>query len=128
MNNFIGTVVRFVVSAIVLLVVGYLVPGFGRLTFFSAILAAIVIAALGWVIERLFGREVSPFGRGISGFIASAVVIYIAQWFVPGMRVTILGALLASLVIGVIDLFVPGNVLRSEPAGERNRERADDRR
>lgn len=110
--NFLGTIVRFVVSAIVLMLVGFLVPGFGGLTFFSAILAAIVIAALGWVMERLFGREVSPYGRGISGFLSAAVVIYMAQWFIPGMRVTILGALLASLVIGIIDLFVPSNAIR----------------
>lgn len=121
MNNLLGMVVRFVVSAIVLMVVGFLVPGFRGLTFFSAILAAIVIAALGWAIERLFGREVSPFTRGIAGFLSSAAVIYIAQWFVPGMRVTILGALLASLVIGIIDLFVPSNVMRREPIGDRGR-------
>ncbi|MFC4766950.1 phage holin family protein [Effusibacillus consociatus] len=121
MSNLVGVIVRFVVSAIVLMIVGFIVPGFTGLTFFSAILAAIVIAALGWVIERLFGREVSPFARGIAGFLSSAAVIYIAQWFVPGMRVTILGALLASLVIGIIDLFVPSNVMRRGTAGDRDR-------
>lgn len=110
--NFLGTIIRFVVSAIVLLIVGFLVPGFAVLSFGSAILAAVVIAVLGWAIERLFGREVSPFGRGISGFISAAIVIYVAQWFIPGMRVTLLGALLASLVIGIIDLFIPGKVFR----------------
>lgn len=131
MNNFIGAVVRFVVSALVLMFVGYLVPGFGGLTFFTAILAAIVIAALGWLMERIFGREISPFGRGISGFLSAAVVIYVAQWFIPGMRVTILGALLASLIIGIIDLFVPSNVIRRGAAGnvgnDDNRKRENNR-
>jgi putative membrane protein len=73
-------------------------------------MAAVVIALLGWAIEALFGRSISPYGRGIVGFISGAIVLYIAQLFVPGMRVTILGALLASLVIGIIDLFVPTEI------------------
>ncbi|MCL6636790.1 MAG: phage holin family protein [Alicyclobacillus sp.] len=105
--NILGTVIRFVVSALVLMFVGFLVPGFGVVNFWHALLAAVVIALLGWAIEALFGRRISPYGRGIVGFISGAVVIYVAQLFVPGMRVTILGALLASLVIGIIDLFVP---------------------
>jgi len=115
--NWIGTIVRFIVSALVLMFVGFLVPGFGVMGFWSALLAAIVIALLGWAIEVLFGRRISPYGRGIVGFISSVVVLYVAQWFVPGLRVTVLGAVLASLVIGIIDLFVPTEMRhkRSEP-------------
>lgn len=105
--NIIGTIVRFIVSALVLMFVGFLVPGFGVMNFWSALVAAVVIAILGWAIEALFGRHISPYGRGVVGFISGAVVLYLAQLFVPGMRVTVLGALLASLVIGIIDLFVP---------------------
>ncbi|MCL6454420.1 MAG: phage holin family protein [Alicyclobacillus sp.] len=105
--NWIGTIVRFIVSALVLMFVGFIVPGFAVMGFWSALLAAVVIALLGWAIEALFGRRISPFGRGIVGFISGAVVIYVAQLFVPGMRASILGALLASLVIGIVDLFIP---------------------
>lgn len=109
-----GTIVRFIVSALVLLFVGLIVPGFQIAGFWTAIFAAIVIAAIGWVVERLFGRNVSPYGRGLVGFIVGAVVIFLAQAIVPGMHVTVLGALLASLVIGIIDLFVP-TTMRSAP-------------
>lgn len=37
----------------------------------------------------------------------SALVIYLAQFIVGGVSVSILGALLAALVIGIIDLFIP---------------------
>ncbi|MCY0900576.1 MAG: phage holin family protein [Firmicutes bacterium] len=109
-----GTIVRFVVSALVLLFVGLIVPGFYIAGFWTAIFAAIVIAAIGWVVERLFGRRVSPYGRGIVGFVVGAVVIFLSQAIVPGMHVTVLGALLASLVIGIVDLFVP-TTMRSRP-------------
>ncbi|RIV28653.1 phage holin family protein [Alicyclobacillaceae bacterium I2511] len=112
--NVIGTIVRFVVSALVLMFIGFLVPGFSIVNFWNALLAAVVIALLGWAIEAMFGRHISPYGRGIVGFISGAVVLYIAQLFVPGMRVTVLGALLASLIIGIIDLFVPTEMRRSQ--------------
>lgn len=110
--DILGTVVRFVVSALVLMFVGFIVPGFAPLTFFHALLAALVIAAIGWVIEATMGAKVSPFGRGVVGFIISAIVIWATQFFVPGMQVSILGALLAAVLIGVIDLFVPTAITR----------------
>jgi putative membrane protein len=106
-NSWIGVVVRFVVSAIVLMVLGALLPGFALAGFVNALIAAMVIAALGWAVEAILGQRVSPQSRGIVGFIVAAVVIYAAQFLVPGMRVTILGAILASLVVGIVDAFVP---------------------
>jgi len=72
----------------------------------------VVIAALGWVVESVMGRKVSPFGRGIVGFLIAALVIWATQFFVPGMSVTLLGALLAAVVIGIVDLFVPTAIAR----------------
>lgn len=107
MMSFLGHVVRFIVSALVLMVVGFIVPQFSVGGFWSALFLALVIAALGWVIEGIFGKKVTPFGRGIVGFLASAAVIWIAQFIVGGVSVTWLGAILAALVIGIIDLFIP---------------------
>jgi len=100
-------IVRFIVSAIVLLLVGYLIPGFSMSGFGTALLAALVIAGLGWVAEKLFGDRYSPQARGVVGFLVAAVVIYLAQFLVPGMQASILGALLAALVIGFVDAIVP---------------------
>jgi putative membrane protein len=102
-----GTIVRFIVSAIVLMVVGYLVPQFTAGGFWSALMLALVIAVLGWIIEGIFGKRVTPFGRGIVGFLSSALVIWLAQFVVGNVHATIMGALLAALVIGIIDLFIP---------------------
>ncbi|UVI28711.1 phage holin family protein [Paenibacillus spongiae] len=105
--QFLGHIVRFIVSAIVLMVVGFIVPQFSVGGFWSALFLALVIAALGWIIEGIFGKRVTPFGRGIVGFLASAAVIWIAQFIVGGVSVTWLGAILAALVIGIVDLFIP---------------------
>ena len=102
-----GLIVRFVVSAIVLMLVSWLLPGFATLGFVQALIAAVVIALLGFVVESLFGRKVSPQNRGLVGFITAAVVIYVAQFLVPAMEVTFIGAALAAVIIGIVDLFVP---------------------
>ena len=102
-----GHIVRFIVSAIVLMVVGFIVPLFEVGGFWSALFLALVIAIVGWIAEGVFGKRITPFGRGIVGFIASVVVIWLAQFIVGGVRVTWIGAILAALVIGIIDLFIP---------------------
>lgn len=102
-----GLIVRFVVAALVLLFLGFLLPGFEVAGFLNALLAAVVIALLGYLVESAFGRRVSPYSRGLVGFLVGAAVIYGAQFLVPTMRVSVAGALLASLIIGIIDAFVP---------------------
>jgi len=107
MNKWIGSIIRFVVSALVLLAVGYVVPGFSVMGFGNALIAAVVIAVLGYFVEAIFGEKISPQNRGIVGFFTAAVVIYVSQYLVSGLSVTILGALLAAFVIGIIDAFIP---------------------
>jgi len=100
-------VVRFVISALVLLFVGFLLPGVEIAGFINALIAAVVIAVLGFIVETVLGEKVSPQSRGLVGFLTSAVVIFSAQFVVPAMQISIIGALLASAVIGLIDAVVP---------------------
>jgi len=94
-----GMIVRFIVSALVLLLVSWIVPGLRVNGFTGALIAAAVIAILGYAIEKVFGDKITRMGR---------VVIYFSQFLVPGyITVSIIGALLASLVIGIVDSFVP---------------------
>jgi putative membrane protein len=105
--QFFGHLIRFIVSALVLMIVSWLVPGFSVGGFWSAILLALVIAVAAWIIEGIFGKRISPFGRGIVGFLVSALVIWLAQFIVTGVATSMIGAILAALVIGIIDLFIP---------------------
>lgn len=104
----IGLIVRFVVSALVLLLVSWLIPGFEISGFWGAVLTAVVIAIIGYVVELLFGENVSAQKRGITGFLVVALTIYLSQFIVPNyVSVTLLGALLAAVLVGIFDLFVP---------------------
>ncbi|MFH5185936.1 phage holin family protein [Paenibacillus sp. TAB 01] len=105
--HLLGHLVRFIVSALVLMVVSWIVPAFEVGGFWSAFFLALVIAIAAWVIEGIFGKRITPFGRGIVGFIVSAVIIWLAQFIVSGVTTSFIGAILAALVIGIIDLFIP---------------------
>ena len=111
-TGLIGFIIRFAVAAIVLMVTAYFVPGFKmRGGFVTALIGALVIAAADFLIEKLFKFDASPLGRGISGFLVSAAVIYFAQYLVPGMEVSLLGAVIGALVIGLIDTILPTRVM-----------------
>jgi len=100
-------VIRFIVSALVLMLVGFITPGFKTMGFMNALIAAAVIAGLAYVAEMMLGKDISPYGRGGIGFVVSAIVIFLAQYIVPGMQVSIIGALIAAFIIGIIDAFIP---------------------
>lgn len=106
-NGVIGFIIRFVVAAVVLIITSYMVPGFSIRGFWTAVIAALIISAIDYLIERIFNFDASPFGRGLSGFIVSAAIIYFTQYFVANMAVSIWGALIAALVIGIIDAILP---------------------
>jgi len=105
----VGVIIRFVVSALVLIVVSWISPGFMvKGGFLGALIAAAVIALLGYVGEILLGTRISPQSKGIVGFVAAAVVIYLAQFIIPGLlSVSIIGALISAFIIGLIDTLVP---------------------
>ncbi len=106
----VGTIVRFVVSALVLMFVSWLVPGFRVFGFGAALVAAVAIALIGFLVESIMGKGVSPRSRGLVGFLTSAAVIYVAGLLLPGLSVNIFGALAAAFVIGLIDSVVPTEI------------------
>lgn len=109
-RGWLGIIVRFIVAAVVLMVTAAVTPGFSSMGFGTALLAALIIAALDYVIQKLFRIDASPFGRGLSGFILSAVIIYLSQFLVPGMEINVWGAIIAALIIGVVDAIIPAHV------------------
>lgn len=109
-TSWLGLIVRFIVAAIVLMVTAAVTPGFDSMGFGTALLAALIIAAMDYVIQKLFRIDASPFGRGLSGFVLSVVIIYLTQFLVPGMDINLWGAVIAALIIGVVDAIIPAHV------------------
>ncbi len=102
---------RMVVTAFILFITSLLTPGFTIRGLWSFLLAAVVISILDHLAESLMKVDASPFGKGLKGFLIAAVIIYAAQFLVPHMSVSLLGAVLAALVIGILDAVLPSRVM-----------------
>ena len=106
-----GWLGRLVLTAVILGIVSFLTPGFSINGLWSFLLAALVISVLDYLVESFMGVDASPFGRGIKGFVIAAVILYLTQFLVPNMSVSIFGALLAALAIGIVDAVMPGRAM-----------------
>lgn len=107
-KSILGWVGRLLLTAVILGITSFLTPGFTIRGLWSFLLAAIVISVLDYLVESFMGVDASPFGRGIKGFAIAAIIIYLAQFLVPNMSVSIIGALLAAVAIGILDAVMPG--------------------
>lgn len=102
-NELMSWLGRLVIVAVILCITSFLTPGFSIKGLLSFLVAAIVITGLDYLVEKMIGVDISPFGKGAKGFAISAIIIYVAQFIVPSMKVSIFGALMAALVIGILD-------------------------
>jgi uncharacterized membrane protein YvlD (DUF360 family) len=102
---------RLVIMAVVLMIVSFFTPGFSINGLWSFVIAAVVICLLDYLAEAVMKVDASPFGKGLKGFLLSAVILYVAQFLVPNMSVSIWGALIGALAIGVLDAVFPTRVM-----------------
>lgn len=106
----IGQIVwRFVAAAIVLAITAFFTPGFTINNIWALAIAAVVLTAIDYLIVKFTGLHASPFGKGFVGFILSAVVLYVTQFFVAGYTISWIAAILGAIVYGVVDYFIPGD-------------------
>lgn len=110
-RSILGWIGRLVLTAVILAITSFFTPGFSITGMWSYLIAALVISVLDYLVEAFMGVDASPFGRGIKGFFIAAIILYITQFFVPTMSVSIIGAILAAIAIGIIDAIIPGKAM-----------------
>lgn len=102
---------RVLITSIVVAIAAYFTPGFTIDGLWSLLLAAVVIGVLDYLIQKFAGVNASPFGRGLSGFLVAAIILYVTKFIVPGFNISIWGAIIGALVIGIVDAIMPGRAM-----------------
>lgn len=102
---------RVLITSIVVAIAAYFTPGFTIDGLWSLLLAAVVIGVLDYLIQKFTGVNASPFGRGLSGFLVAAIILYVTKFIVPGFNISIWGAIIGALVIGIVDAIMPGRAM-----------------
>ena len=100
--------IRIITTIVVVGIAAFLTPGFSIKSIWSLIVASIVIALVDYIIAKLTGVDATPFGRGIVGFVVSALILYATKYLVAGFDISVWGAIIGALVIGIIDAIIPG--------------------
>lgn len=100
---------RLVTAAIVLAITAFFTPGFHINNFWTLAAAAVVLTLIDYLIAKFTGLHASPFGKGFVGFVLSAVVLYVTQYFVAGYTISWMAAIVGALIYGVVDYFLPGD-------------------
>ncbi len=99
---------RFITSAIILAITAFFTPGFEISSFWTLVLAAVVLTIMDYLINMVIGIDASPFGRGIIGFVVSVLILYATQFFVSGYSISWVSAIVGALIYGIIASIVPG--------------------
>lgn len=99
--------IKVLVSGLAILITSALSIGIQTDGYSTAIMAAIVIGLLDWAINKFTGVDASPFGRGAVGFVVAAIILFITGQIVDGFTVSILGAVVGALILGIVDSFLP---------------------
>lgn len=101
-------IARFITSAIVLAITAFFTPGFEISSFWTLVLAAVVLTIMDYLINMVIGIDASPFGRGVIGFVVSAIILYATQFFVSGYSISWISAVVGALIYGIVASIVPG--------------------
>jgi putative membrane protein len=100
--------VNWILSALALLVVAHVVPGFYVASFVAALIAAVVIgfvnATIGFILKILtFPLTVVTFG--IFWIVINAILLKLAAAFSPGFQITgFIPAFLGAIVLSLVNL------------------------
>ena len=102
-------IIKILISGLAILISSALSIGIQTDGYTTAIMAAVVIGILDWAINKFTGVDASPFGRGAVGFVVAAIILFITGKIVDGFTVSILGAIIGALILGVVDSFLPAD-------------------
>ena len=111
MDLVVTSLIGLVVAAVILMIVDRLNLGLSVGGFVNAIIAAIAIAVVAWLLGLVLTALHITLGGGILGFIAwliaSALVLVVAAKVVPNFTTTgFTGAMIAAIAIAVLNWLV----------------------
>lgn len=99
---------KILASALSLVIATWITPGMHLSGGYkTAVVAAIVIGLIDWALLKYTDLKASPKGRGTTGFIVAAFVLYVTGMIVSGFHVSIFGALIGAAILGFIDSIAP---------------------
>lgn len=99
---------RWVINAIAIIVIAYLVPGFGVETFYNALIVSLVLGLVNALIRpivHLISLPITIFTLGLFAFVINALMIWFVSTIVEGFTISgFTPAILAAFLLWVESL------------------------
>lgn len=106
----INLIVRWVIYALLIMLVAWLIPGISVANFVTAMIVCVVIALINTFIKpliELIALPVNALTLGLFTLVIDALLLMLAGYITPGFEVAgFISALLGSLVLSVCSIFV----------------------
>lgn len=100
-------ILRYITALFVFFTTAFFAPNFHFEDSWILALSAFVTVIVDYLVATVTGIHDSPLGRGIVGFVSATLIIYMTQFILRGYYITILSSLIAALIYGVIDYYIP---------------------
>ena len=99
--------IKFLSALAILILTSFFTINFNTSSYPKLVISAIALVILDYFVSTVSGIHDIPLYRAIVGFVASTIIVYMTQFFVPGFYISILTAIIASLMYGIIQYFLP---------------------
>lgn len=108
-----GFIAKIILCPVALIVSDLLSTHINYTSYYQPIVTGILLAVIAHGMELLILRRGTAWISTFSDLIAAFVIIYLSQFLFAGAYVTLLGALLASLIIAVAEHFLHKYLINS---------------
>ncbi len=103
-------IISLLISALVIMVAAYLVPGARISSFWTALVVALVLGVINFFLRPLLLALTLPINvltLGLFTFVINALILMLAATIVPGFRIdSFWWALLLAVVLAILNWFV----------------------
>jgi hypothetical protein len=107
---------KLLIAAAIVLVSDFLIANVYYPSFYQPILVGIVLAAVGHLMDKALLRSGTVWITTGLDIVAAAILLYISVYLFPGSRITLDGALLTALFLGIGEYFYHVWLIRGEKA------------
>lgn len=100
-----GLIVKLIVCPIGIIVASWIFPNVNFANWYQPIMLGIVIAFVGYFMERIMLREDTNWISTIADFVVSSALVYFGAMFFDNANVTFWGAILTGALLAVTEIF-----------------------
>lgn len=98
---------KVISATVILLLTSFFTLNFNISASPLLILSALSLVILDYIVSTLSGIHDIPLYRAIVSFVAASIIIYMTQFIVSGFYISMITAIIASLMYAVIQYFLP---------------------